>query len=50
MDPGSEDTMHGRHLSDTACGCVGSAAWTIGDSGKILVVMYSVPYDHNLYR
>jgi len=41
--------MEGRHLSATATGCVGSIAWSIGDTGKILVVMYSVPYDKNLY-
>jgi len=41
--------MEGRHLSATATGCVGSIAWSIGDTGKILVVMYSVPYDSNLY-
>ena len=47
---GEEQSMHGRHLSDTATGCVGSVAWSIGKTGKILAVMYSVPYDQNLYR
>ena len=48
--PGTEGYMHGRHLSDTATGCVGTMAWTIGKSEKLFVVMYSVPYDHDLYR
>ena len=43
-------SMHGRHLSETATGCVGTCAWAIGETRKILAVMYSVPYDHKLYR
>jgi len=44
-----KQSMNGRHLYATATGCVGSCAWSIGDSGKILVVMYSAPFDFNLY-
>ena len=41
--------MAGHKTKDTATGCVGTVSWVLGDTGKMLVVMYSAPYDHNLY-
>ena len=50
LEPDAEETVEGRKAADAATGCVGSAVWKIGDTGKTLAVMYSVPYDQNLYR
>ena len=30
-------------------GCDGTVAWKIGDTGKMLVVMYSCPYSFDFY-
>lgn len=34
----------------TATGAVGVVTWRLGDSEERLAVMYSVPYDYNLYK
>ena len=53
----NEDENHQNHTNFkalmgsktgwTATGCTGTAAWRIGDSGEMLVVMWSVPFDQN---
>ena len=30
-------------------GCVGTVAWKIGNTGKMVVVMYSVPYSRDFH-
>ena len=50
QEPGTKGYMHGRKVGYTATGCVGTMTWTIGNTGKLFVVMYSIPYDQNLYR
>jgi len=49
LEPDAEETVEGRKAAGAATGCVGSAVWKIGDTGKTLAVMYSVPYDQDLY-
>jgi len=44
---GMKESLSGHKAMDTATGCAGTVAWTIGNSGKMLVVMYSVPYSHD---
>ena len=47
--PGMKESMSGHKTGYTATGCVGTVSWVIGSTGKMLVVMYSVPYDHNFH-
>jgi len=42
---GMNDTMP----SQAYTGTTGTVSWTIGKTNKMLVVMYSVPWDRNLY-
>ena len=42
-------SISGTKQAFLATGCVGTNSWEIGNTGNILVVMYSVPFDHNLY-
>jgi len=44
-----EAAMSGRKTWWTATGVHGVASWKIGDTGKMVVVMYDVPYDHLWY-
>ena len=41
--------MSGHKTGNTAKGAVGCQGWKIGGTGKVLAVMYSIPYDHNLH-
>ena len=34
----------------TATGCTGTATWKIGDTGDMLAVMWSIPFDQNWYQ
>merc|ERR1719154_838169 len=49
IGPGMIETMSTRKRSMTATGCHGVVSWTIGSTGKMLVVMYDLPYDHIWY-
>merc|ERR1712107_595064 len=49
ISPAKKEAMCGHKVSDTATGCVGTIAWKIGETGKMVVVMYSVPYDQNIH-
>ena len=42
-------SISGTKQAFLATGCVGTNSWEIENTGNILVVMYSVPFDHNLY-
>ena len=42
--------MMGSKTGWTATGCTGTATWKIGDTGKMLVVMWSIPFDQNWYK
>ena len=42
--------MMGSKTRLTATGCTGTANWKIGDSGKMLAVMWSIPFDQNWYQ
>merc|ERR1719154_767980 len=44
IGPGMIETMSTRKRSMTATGTHGVVSWTIGSTGKMLVVMYDVPY------
>ena len=46
IKPGVKEGICGHKVGWTATGCTGTAAWTIGDTNKMLVEMYSVPYSH----
>ena len=30
-------------------GCSGTVSWNIGDTNEMVVIMYSIPFDQNLY-
>jgi len=47
--PRYAEALMGSKTGWTATGCTGTAAWKIGDSGEMLVVMWSVPFDQNWY-
>merc|ERR1711872_342057 len=49
IKPGVKEALTGHKVGHTATGCSGTVSWTIGDSDKILVVMYDVPYSHDFY-
>ena len=49
VQPQTREGLVGQKTPHTATGCVGTISWTIGNTGKMLVVMYSVPFDHNLH-
>merc|ERR1712012_192233 len=46
---GMKDCMVGHKVGDTATGCVGVAAFKIGSDDDTVCIMYSIPYDQNLY-
>lgn len=39
----------GHKIGNTATGCAGTVSYLIGNTKKILTIMYSVPYSHDLY-
>jgi len=47
VKPGMKESMSGHKTANSATGCVGTISWKIGDTNKMLVVMYSVPYSHD---
>jgi len=49
VTPGMTEGMAGRKTAGAACGCVGTVSWKIGDTNRKLVVMYSVPFNHDYY-
>ena len=49
IGPGLREAMSGHKTGWTATGVHGVVSWKIGDTGKMVVVMYDVPYDHLLY-
>jgi len=49
VNPGEKQSMGGHKTSNAATGCIGTAAWTISGTMKMLVIMYSVPYSHDYY-
>ena len=49
IEPGTSEAMAGRSRAG-ALGCYGTVSWIIGNSGKMIVIMYSCPFDHNLYK
>ena len=46
----NDKAMMGSKTGWTATGCTGTATWKIGDTGKMLVVMWSIPFDQNWYK
>ena len=50
VKPGTKEAMAGHKTSNTATGCVGTVAWTLGNTGKMMVVMYSVPFSHDCHK
>jgi len=49
VNPGMKEGLAGHKSDFTATGCVGTVSWKIGNTGKILVVMYSIPYSHDFH-
>jgi len=49
VTPGMTEGMAGHKTAGAACGCVGTVSWKIGDTNRKLVVMYSVPFNHDYY-
>ena len=49
IKPGTKEAMAGRKVGDSATGCVGTVSWIIGDTGKMMVIMYSAPYSFDFY-
>merc|ERR1711862_165333 len=49
VKPGTKEAMYGHKTSDAATGCVGTVAWKLEGKGKMLVVMYSIPYSHDFH-
>ncbi|XP_076446969.1 tereporin-Ca1-like [Babylonia areolata] len=47
--PGKREAFATRKLSGTATGTNGVAFWNVGDTNRLFVVMWSVPYDYNYY-
>jgi len=48
INPGKRESSFGRKYSGTATGVAGTVSWKI-DNGDCAVVMFSLPYDFNLY-
>merc|ERR1711935_16787 len=46
---GFRAAVTGMKTSGTATGCWGIMSWKIGKTDKVLIMMYSVPYDKNLH-
>ena len=49
IKPGAKEAMSGHKSGNTATGCSGVVKWEIGDTGKMLAVMYSIPYSHDYH-
>lgn len=49
VHPGYEEGFGGHKVGGTATGTYGTVAWDLGNSGYHVVIMWSVPYDHNLH-
>ena len=47
--PDGVEAFSGHKSGNTATGCSGTVSWKIGDTGKIIVLMYSIPYSHDLH-
>jgi len=48
IDPGKRESSFGRKYSGTATGVAGTVSWKI-ENGDCAVVMFSLPFDFNLY-
>ena len=48
IEPETAESCAG-HKAGGSTGCVGTMTWGIQNTGYSAVVMYSVPYDQNLY-
>jgi len=49
IKPGMKEAMAGHKTGNTATGCSGTVSWSIREKGKILVVMYSIPYSQDFH-
>jgi len=51
IEPSTSGAIFGKNYSSCLefTGSTGTVSWTIGKTNKMLVVMYSVPWDQNLY-
>ena len=47
--PGTKEGLAGHKTGHTATGCEGTVSWKIGNTSRMLVVMYSVPYSHDFH-
>ncbi|XP_076446967.1 tereporin-Ca1-like [Babylonia areolata] len=47
--PSMREAFATRKLSGTATGTNGISYWTVGDTNRLFVVMWSVPFDYNYY-
>ena len=43
------EAFNGHKAANSATGCSGTASWKIGNTGKIMVLMYSIPYSHDFH-
>ena len=48
--PGMSEAFAGHKEGFTATGCAGTLAWRIGQEDLMLTVLYSVPFDQNIYK
>jgi hypothetical protein len=49
VKPKVSGSMGGHKTSGSATGADGTVAWKIGTTGKMVVVMYSLPYSHDFH-
>ena len=47
--PGEKCGLGGHKTASTATGVEGVVSWTLGTTGKMLVIMYSCPYSHDFH-
>ena len=50
IKPGYKEAMSGHKIGNTATGCSGTVSWKIGESNKMFVIMFSVPYNQDFYK
>ena len=50
IKPGEKESMAGHKTDGSATGSYGTVSWKIGNTEMLLVVMYSVPFDHNFHH
>lgn len=48
--PGYIEAISGHKIGITATGCEGTISWSIPCTNQMLVVLYSVPFNHDLYK